>query len=196
LSSTDQCNVRDNQGTARYLIHVAPRGALVTNRPELMRRLRDLGIHVINIRIGSNHIEVDALSRNIGADADIIDKAIGSVTRIIPLNEENEVENPFKAFIELFNEERFWEAHEVLEGVWRANRDTRVQGLIVLAAAFAKLQEESLTGFQRLMQRSLDLMAGSHQVDCISIDRIRELINEAIRSRRPFRIHCKNNELD
>ena len=66
----------------------------------------------------------------------------------------------------------------------------------MLAAAFAKLQEESLTGFQRLMQRSLDLMGGSHQVDCISIDRIRELINEAIRSRRPFRIHCKNNELD
>lgn len=185
--------MNNDQNTARYLIHAAPRGAMAVHRLELMKRLRELGIHVINARIGNHHVEIDVLSRNVELDADIINKAIGSVTRIIPLNEETNVEDPFKTFIELFNEERFWEAHEVLESVWRENRDTLVQGLIVLAAAFAKLQEESVTGYQRLMQRSLDLMEGGYQINCISINQVRELINEAIKSRSPFRINCKNN---
>jgi uncharacterized protein len=46
--------------------------------------------------------------------------------------------------IELFNEERFWESHEVLEQIWRGSkgseRDT-IQGLILTAAAFVHYQK-------------------------------------------------------
>jgi len=46
--------------------------------------------------------------------------------------------------IELFNEERFWESHEVLEQIWReskgSERDT-IQGLILTAAAFVHYQK-------------------------------------------------------
>jgi len=50
------------------------------------------------------------------------------------------------------------EAHEVLEGVWRLNRDKGLQGLIILAAAFVKLQENNPRAFTELMMRAKDLI--------------------------------------
>ena len=49
-----------------------------------------------------------------------------------------------KEAVELFNNERFWESHEVLEQIWRsakgAERDT-LQGVILTAAAFVHYQK-------------------------------------------------------
>ncbi len=57
-------------------------------------------------------------------------------------------------FIRLFNEREFFEAHEVLEGLWReeksADRDF-FQGLIQIAALFVHLQKKNRLGAKRLM---------------------------------------------
>ena len=48
-----------------------------------------------------------------------------------------------------FNDERFFEAHEVLEDLWHEYRDvdrTFIQGLIQIAAAFYHLQSRNLKG--------------------------------------------------
>jgi len=49
-----------------------------------------------------------------------------------------------KEAVELFNNERFWESHEVLEQLWRSakgvERDT-LQGVILTAAAFVHYQK-------------------------------------------------------
>jgi predicted metal-dependent hydrolase len=49
-----------------------------------------------------------------------------------------------KEAVALFNNERFWESHEVLEQTWRsakgAERDT-LQGVILTAAAFVHYQK-------------------------------------------------------
>jgi Domain of unknown function (DUF309) len=51
---------------------------------------------------------------------------------------------PFPAalerFVELFNEEAFWESHEVLEGPWRKNGSDFYHGLILYASAFVHVQ--------------------------------------------------------
>lgn len=58
-------------------------------------------------------------------------------------------------FIRLFNERRFFEAHEVLEGLWRrepgSDRDF-YQGLIQIAAAFVHLQKNNRPGAERLLR--------------------------------------------
>ena len=51
--------------------------------------------------------------------------------------------------LEEFNEERFFEAHEVLEDLWHEYRDTDrtfIQGLIQIAAAFYHVQSRNFKG--------------------------------------------------
>lgn len=39
-------------------------------------------------------------------------------------------------FVELFNEGRYWESHEVLEAPWRKSRSPFYKGMIIYASAF------------------------------------------------------------
>ncbi len=51
--------------------------------------------------------------------------------------------------LEEFNEEKFFEAHEILEDLWHEYRDadrTFIQGLIQIAAAFYHVQSRNLKG--------------------------------------------------
>ncbi len=51
--------------------------------------------------------------------------------------------------MEKFNDQRFFEAHEVLEDLWQEYRDLDrkfIQGLIQIAAAFYHLQSRNLKG--------------------------------------------------
>ena len=45
-----------------------------------------------------------------------------------------------EAFVELFNQEAFWESHEVLEGAWRETGSDFYHGLILYASAFVHVQ--------------------------------------------------------
>lgn len=63
----------------------------------------------------------------------------------------------------LFNDQRFFEAHEVWEGAWRAEKDaTRalLQGLIQVAAGYFKaLSEENAAGAVKLLEMGLEKLA-------------------------------------
>lgn len=60
-------------------------------------------------------------------------------------------------FFELFNAQNFFEAHEVLEDLWREekgpNRDF-YQGLIQIAAAFVHAQKENSEGTRNLLEKA------------------------------------------
>jgi predicted metal-dependent hydrolase len=65
--------------------------------------------------------------------------------------------------LRLFNEEFFFEAHEVLEDVWhREHGEPRLflQGLIQICAGFHHFQNENLSGAAALLQRGADKMRG------------------------------------
>lgn len=60
--------------------------------------------------------------------------------------------------IELFNDERFFEAHEVLEDVWRVapqHQKKFLQGLVQLAVAFHHYSTGNLIGSRSVMARAL-----------------------------------------
>jgi len=58
-------------------------------------------------------------------------------------------------FIRLFNQQQFFEAHEVLELLWKEEKGSPrlfYQGLIQLAAVFVHLEKQNHEGARRLFQ--------------------------------------------
>ncbi len=70
--------------------------------------------------------------------------------------------------LRLFNEERFFEAHEVLEDVWHRERGeprTFLQGLIQICAAYHHFQNRNYAGAADLLQRGMDKMERHPRAD-------------------------------
>jgi len=67
--------------------------------------------------------------------------------------------DPIAEGVRLFNEEYFFEAHEVLEDVWHVERgESRLflQGLIQVCAAYHHFQNGNLVGAIALLERGAD----------------------------------------
>jgi len=64
-------------------------------------------------------------------------------------------EPEYDAFVACWNEARFFEAHEVLEGLWIRTRDEYQRGLIQLAAALYHIQRQNLKGARTMCDRAL-----------------------------------------
>jgi predicted metal-dependent hydrolase len=64
---------------------------------------------------------------------------------------------------ELFNEGRFYEAHEVLEDVWRdsiGERKQFLQGLVQLAVGFHHYTTDNVIGAKSVLERGISNLAG------------------------------------
>lgn len=73
--------------------------------------------------------------------------------------EESKKELPaeYVSFFQLFNQEKYFEAHEVLEDLWRKEKGENrrfYQGLIQIAAAFVHIQRGNKTGALNLYQKA------------------------------------------
>jgi len=67
--------------------------------------------------------------------------------------------DPIQEGIRLFNDRFFFEAHEVLEGVWREEHGEPkvfLQGLIQISAAYHHAQNGNLIGATTLLQRGAE----------------------------------------
>ena len=71
--------------------------------------------------------------------------------------------------VALFNDRRFWHAHEAWEEIWlTAESDTRVflQGLIQLSAAYHHLERGTLRGAVRLFDAALERLGAAGDSPC------------------------------
>ena len=67
----------------------------------------------------------------------------------------------YLTFFDCFNRQQYFEAHEVLEGLWLETRDDRrdfYKGLIQTAAVFLKLQQGKPDAATRLARRARTLL--------------------------------------
>jgi predicted metal-dependent hydrolase len=78
--------------------------------------------------------------------------------------------------VTLFNDRRFWHAHEAWEEIWlTAESDTRafLQGLIQLSAAYHHLERGTLRGAARLFDAAIERLgaagATAHGVDLTTL---------------------------
>lgn len=87
--------------------------------------------------------------------------------------------------VSLFNAERFWEAHEVLESLWRvAGGDEKklLQGLILVCAAFVHLQKDECDVAVGVARRALPLLSSIDEYHGIDVESLRGKVDEIVES--------------
>ncbi|MBC8250322.1 MAG: DUF309 domain-containing protein [Candidatus Nitrosopelagicus sp.] len=178
----------------RYMLHLKNSSDL--NRKmakDILRQSRRLaaGMDLIlrDCRISKQYVEFDTTIPQSNLD-ELIEKlsSIGSLDHAKHVVEEIvEKEEALSEGISYFNNERFWECHEILEGVWKncdGDEKSLVQGLILVAAALVHYQkyEDSIciSIFNRALEKLENSSGNYHNID---IDKIKKTVNEMISSK-------------
>ncbi|HKX97641.1 MAG TPA: DUF309 domain-containing protein [Candidatus Nitrosocosmicus sp.] len=158
----------------RYLVYLDNKNNyLPTNSGSVLYSLRMLLQNynhavVRDIRISSYFIEIDVSTQdNTSLSADDLNffepiNILGSLIRLEELNEVTDFISPEDAVMSavfLFNMERYWKSHEVLESVWKNSKGQTknlLNGLILVDAAYVHLQKGENTIFFSILNRSLE----------------------------------------
>ncbi len=158
----------------RYLVYLDNKNKyLPTNASSVLHSLRLLlqdNDHVIvrDIRISSYFIEIDVSTQDnssLSTDDHNFFGAINILGSLISLEELNEIadsisgEDAVMSSVFLFNMERYWKSHEVLEGVWKDSKGqtkSLLNGLILIDAAYVHFQKGENTIFFSILNRSLE----------------------------------------
>ena len=168
------------------MLHLKNEKFTPSDSRELVHKARslcsDMKASVRVARVASNFIEFDVEVEKEKLDS-LIEKLkpIGKLDNARHIAEENiEKDTGIKDGIFYFNNERFWECHEAFEGVWKecyGREKELVQGIILLAVAFAHAQKNDFLIGLGMLGRSLEKLGSSPSVyHNIDVDRIRKKI--------------------
>lgn len=170
------------------MLHLKNKGYLPKNSRELVYMARDLCVDMtasIRVaRVASKFVELD-----VSVAQDQMESLVEKLSPIGTLDnarhvieEEIAKENGIKDGIFYFNNERFWESHEAFEGVWKkctGREKELVQGIILLAVAFAHAQKNEDSIGIGMLTRSLEKLGDSpSRYNTIDVDRMRKKIKE------------------
>jgi len=180
------------QDRVRFLARFAPSSMGRTDFLASVKSVAfELGVRARNPKWTSlGALEVDLFATSKG-DIQLLLAALeplGRLEFVHDLGEAPRYRNPEEAVWEartLFNAERYWESHEVLEGIWRTlegEEKRYVQGVILVCAAFVhhqKGEDEVGLGVLKRASPQLDYSQGTyHGIDVKrlkdSVDLIRE----------------------
>ena len=167
----------------RYMIHLKNDRYMPEHSREVVYCARDLvadlNASVRVARIASNFVELD-----VSVDPENLDLLVQKLSPIGPVDnirhvfeEEIEKEQGIVDGIFYFNTERFWESHEAFEGVWKkcfGREKELVQGIILIAVAFAHAQKNEVRIGLGMLERAMEKLGDSPSVyHSIDVDRIR-----------------------
>jgi len=143
-------------------------------------------------RISKKYVEFDtSISKS------NLDELIEKLSHIGPLDHAKHVveeivekEQAISDGISYFNDERFWECHEILENVWKnctGDEKLLVQGLILVAAGLVHYQKDEdeicISIFNRALEKLENSIGEYHNID---VDKIKKTIAEMIKSKNVF----------
>lgn len=159
----------------------------------ILLKSRDLayGMNLIlrDCRISNRYVELDTSIPHA-----FLDELIEKLSPIAPLDHAKHVieeifekDDAIKKGIFYFNNERFWECHEVLEGVWKnidGEEKRLVNGLILVAAGLVHFQKDEDETCISIFNRALDKLENSNGMYYeIDIDRIKSLVSNMIKTK-------------
>lgn len=133
----------------RYIVHLQNQGFDAKNAKELLLRARSLDEDTVirDARVSSKHVEFD-----LSVASEKLVPLLEKLSTIAPLASYTEIadklikkEDAIDHAKSLFNDERYWECHEVLEGVWKrtsGNEKELLHGIILTCAAFVHSQKD------------------------------------------------------
>jgi hypothetical protein len=176
----------------RFMLHLKNENYVPKDASELLHQSRDL-CSGMNVTIRDTRVSRQFLEFDVSINKENLDVL---VTKMKPLGEldhakhvvEEEIpkEDAIKDGISYFNNERFWECHEVFEGVWKkcyeGERDL-LQGIILVAASLVHYQKNENEICISILNRALKKLANtSGQYHNIDVDGLRNNVNEIITS--------------
>lgn len=147
-------------------------------------------IIVRDCRVSRFFIELDISISKEEKIENIIDllKEISSLKEFVEVKERVYKKNEaIERSIQLFNEEKYWWSHEVLEGIWKiasGSEKELLNGLILVAAAFVHDQKNEKEISLSILQRALiKLFSSSGTYYAINVDIIKEKIKNIIENK-------------
>ena len=178
------------------MLHLKNENYVPKDASELLHQSRDLSsgmnVTIRDTRISSKYLEFDVSIKKEHLDELLTKmKPIGELDHAKHVVEEEiPKEDAIRDGISYFNNERFWECHEVLEGVWKKcyeGEKDLVQGIILVAAALVHFQKNEDDICISILNRALNKLANSsgkyHNID---VDVLRNKVNQIITSREIF----------
>ena len=169
----------------RYLLHFKNEKYLPQNCRELAYKARDLVSDMKNVSVRLARVATKFIEFDVAAEKEDLDAL---VNKLSPMGDIDNVRHVFEEHIEkekgiedgifFFNNERFWECHEAFEGVWNqcyGREKELVQGIILVAVAFAHEQENEENIGVGMLGRALEKLGSSPSMyHSIDVDRIRQ----------------------
>ncbi len=173
------------------MLHLKNSDYSPTDTDNLLSKARNLcaGLDVIirDTRVSSKYVEYD-----ISIPKEQLDELVKRLQPIAKLDhakhvveEHFEKDEAIRKGIFYFNNERYWECHEVLEGVWKKcyeGEKDLVQGLILVAAAMVHYQKNEndicLSIFERALQKLANTSGNYNNIDIDSLRRKAEEIRK------------------
>jgi len=162
----------------------------------ILLQSRDLayGMNLIlrDCRISKKYVELDT-----SVPEAFLDDLVKKLSIIAPLDHAKHViEETFEKTDAIsqgrsyFNDERFWECHEVLEGVWKSidgDEKKLVNGLILVAAGLVHYQKDEDEICISIFNRALEkLQYSSGMYYKIDVDRVKSLVLDMIKTKKIF----------
>ncbi len=179
----------------RYIVHLRNNGFNAKNAVDLLLRARNLADDnaiIRDSRISSKYIEFD-----ITIKAEKLDNLLMELSEISPIA--NTIEIVYKEMkkekaIEyaklLFNDERYWECHEILEDLWKkesGNEKSLLQGIILTCAAFVHSQKDENNICMSILGRAMEKLRGASGIYYeVDVDRFKKLILNIIDTEKKY----------
>jgi uncharacterized protein len=152
------------------------------------RKLIEPNAIVRDVRISKKYIELDIST----SDALDISTAIRSLETLSKLDSYRHIterhmekDKAIQIAMELFNEEKYWEAHETLEYVWKNSSGIEKQilnGIILVAAAFVHEEKNETDVCLSILERAKKKLEEQGSYKGIDIYRLVNMISEIIKS--------------
>ena len=178
----------------RYMLHLKNSSNLDRKMAkDILRQSRrltsEMNLILRDCRVSKKYVEFDTTIPQSSLD-ELIEKlsSIGPLDHAKHVVEEIiEKEEAISEGISYFNNERFWECHEILEGVWKncdGDEKFLVQGLILVAAGLVHYQKDEDSICISIFNRALEKLENSNgQYYNIDINKIKKTVNEMIISK-------------
>jgi predicted metal-dependent hydrolase len=151
--------------------------------------LHDDKIIIRDVRVASHFLELD-ISIATSAGIEKIKSKLSQIAPIIDIDRIIEKELDKRECLELarelFNNEKYWKTHEVLEGIWKHTQgDERdlLNGIILIAAALVHYQKAELAICISIMKRALVKLNNSYgKYYDVDIDSLKREVTNMVKS--------------
>jgi hypothetical protein len=155
------------------------------------RELAEADVIIRDVRVSKKYIELDT---SLPDDMSIDDLArrLAPISPLVSyehiVERHMEKDEAIRRAVELFNDEKYWGAHEALEGVWKSatgEEKSILNGIILVAAAFVHDEKDEPEICLSILQRARKKLEGATgKYHGINIDRIADQISKIINSGR------------